>query len=354
MENINVAESIQKLPIVAEDNNKRISGDVFGKYSAIYIAPTSNIKDSVNLLDTDNYDNALVVGANGAYINELLLKGIKTIDAFDINVYQYYFYELIQAGIKLLSYEDFINCFCAKKIGPKQQDLSNMFDISRIEFIVKIIDGEAGEFWDFLLDVGLSPRELLTSNLFRKGYYLLQEHLQKFSSVYDVNKYYELQKILLGNDYRIDYRISGIEEVAQEFKGRKYDIIAFDNILQYYRRLPSLNNVYKVNSFIQNDVVPMLNVDGTVQVSYGFEIPSDAVSKMKKRVVNRSIQDQLLLQRNSRVINHELKEGIIPSLLKKYDGYDYDFIPGVETDPDINHKSDNIVLSYVRRQKCNE
>lgn len=126
----------------------------------------------------------------------------------------------------------------------------------------------------------------------------------------------------------------------------------FDNILQYYKNIPRLNDVYKVNNFIKNDVSNMLTDNGVVQVAYGFEVASDAVCKViNRKIPNMTTADALLLEMNKEYINKEKKEGIISNLARKYNDYSLHFIPGVEADSFFRHYPENVVLTYKKNHK---
>ena len=351
MENIDFEESKRSLLGVIENPNNNYNGDLFGKYAAIYLAPTFNVIGAVDLLDTDNINNALVVGTGGAYIHELLLRGVNNIDAFDINVYQYYYYELLKAGIEIFNYDDFIRFFCAEKLGNGQV-FSSVFNSYLMEALLPFMEENASDFWNYLMNLtNYDVAGLIESNLFRTSYFLYPEYLREYSSIYDRNKFNKLKDILLNSDYKIDYRIIDIENVPDTFNGNSYDTILFGNIFQYYKGIPRLNTIYRVNNFIQDEISKLLNNRGVCQVCYGFEVASNAVSnQIKREIPNLSFKDKIMLEQNKRITNDERKNGIISSIIRKYgEDYSLDFIDGVETDTSISHKSENVVLSYVKK-----
>ena len=351
VEKINLEETFQELLRVMIANNKGLSGDIYDKYAAIYMAPASNVIGAVNLLDTSNIYTALVVGASGGYIFELLLHGVKRIDAFDINVNQYLFYKLLEVAIKTLDYNTFINTFCAQKKDRGQIFSCTLNTPSILPLIFKL-DGQVGKFWhDLLMITNNNLRSLFKTNFFRTDYKLFPEYLEKYSSVYNRNSYNELQRILKNNNYTINYEICSIEDIANIFNGKKYDVVIWDNILQYFRTIPSLDEVSRVNSFVKKDISNMLNLGGIIQVDYGFEVASHAVSKLIGRTPpNLSVNDVFSLEKNSAIINREKREGIIPGLISKYEDYYYEFIPGVEEELSIGHHAENVVLSYIKKR----
>ena len=87
---IDLKEALKK---TIEISRKEIEKeDKFASYSPIYVAPTSNVKDTVKLYD--GVKKALVVGTQGSFIYELLLNGVTEIDCFDKNILQYLYYEM--------------------------------------------------------------------------------------------------------------------------------------------------------------------------------------------------------------------------------------------------------------------
>lgn len=95
----------------------------------------------------------------------------------------------------------------------------------------------------------------------------------------------------------------------------------------------------------------MLNLGGIIQVDYGFEVASHAVSSLIGRTPpNLSGNDVFSLETNSAIINRAKREGIIPGLISQYEDYYYEFIPGVEEELSIGHHAENVVLSYVKKR----
>lgn len=220
MENINLNEALNEVTSVINNKNEDKTGDIYSKYASIYLAPTSNVKDTINLFDTNNINTSLVVLGSGAYIYELLLKGVKEIDAFDINVFQYFYYELLKSAIKNLDYKDFTKSFTAENLSIRQ-DMSNMFQSYTMFDILEDVAEPARSFWSSLF---ISSRDgfnkLLCTNLFRGCYKLYLSYLTEFSSFYNEEDFYNLQNILIDNDYNINYKISEIQDIPNMFNDK--------------------------------------------------------------------------------------------------------------------------------------
>lgn len=336
--NINLDEALAKtLKLInqpVEEKEKE-----FYSYSPIYIAPTSNVSDAVKLYD--NVESALTVGSSGGFPYELALNGAKKIDCFDVNILQYLFFELIDASIKNLDYQQFINNFTARAVNPFAQDYSFMFGDDIFYDVLPQVKELAREYWKNLFFYD-NMRNLLITNLFRTNHPIYLEYLEPFSSIYQKNNYSKLQELLLNNEVSIDYHICDITKIDKEFKNSSYDLIAFDNILQYYKSIDELSTHQKAHSFIQDRIVPMLNDDGKIQVGYGFQEIAEIIDMMNSTEVNE-IQQFIRLM-NIKQLEKSKENDFIPNMIKNYDMYDIDFIPGVE--PSIFFQSKNVILSY--------
>lgn len=308
--------------------------DTFSRYSSIYLAPTSNLKDTVNLFDI-NKDNksALVVGSQGGLAFELLLKGYKRIDCFDKNVLQYMYFELAKTAIKNLDFKGFILFLTGNE---------NRFLLADeiLDHLIYKMDSIPFGYWYELQKFNFGF--IGTKNgLFRANYYINKDYLARLSSIYNETDYYRLQKILNSNNYQIDYHICDIEDIPFEFEGKTYDLIMFDNIFQYYKSIPKLDNVAAANRFATGQIENMLNPNGFLQMAYGFQLYYIAT----KQTLNSPIPPEIKKHRYLNwTIEDEKKNGFIPQILKKYqNNYKLDFIPGAE-----DLLSQNVVLS---RQK---
>lgn len=78
----------------------------------------------------------------------------------------------------------------------------------------------------------------------------------------------------------INYHICGIDEIHKEFKDKRYDLIVFGNILQYYKSIPALDNIISINKFLKEKWCPLLNDFGQIQLGYGFEVVAEAVKQI--------------------------------------------------------------------------
>lgn len=335
---INLKEALKK---TMEISRKEIEKeDKFTSYSPIYVAPTSNVKDTVKLYN--NVKKALVVGSQGALIYELLLNGTTEIDCFDKNILQYLYYELLKTSIMYDDFKDFELNFTAIKKGP-YQNYNLMLDSDMFFDLIPKMEEPARSYWSNLF-MSENINKLLSTNLFRMSYMVDSPYLRNLSSIYEIDSFYKLQEILNSKDIKINYHICDITDIHKEFASKTYDLIMFDNILQYYKSIPALDNIVLVHKYVREKLASMLNKNGKIQLGYGFEVIARSVSEILGRDYYHmdGIQEKFAQM----VTNKSIKEDFIPNMIKKYDRYDLDFIRGVETMD--GYESENVVLTYKK------
>ena len=317
---------------------------VFGHYSPIYIAATSNVKDTINLYQ--NYDSVIFVVSTGAHGYEALLNGATKVDMFDVNELQRLFFEYMKVVITYLSYEEFIKFFTLKKQSTvmKRSDIKNLLSEELYSQLAYFLPEDVEEVFSPLYDF-FDSTDLISSSLFRFEHVITLDYLKRNVSFYNEEQYYKLQKILRDDKCQINYKTVSLTDVPKQFDG-KYDLIILDNILQYYKNITGLETPYLVNMFIQKQLSRLLTDNGVIQVNYAFEIGTDAFREKFKIPYDKKYMGILC----DFIIEKEIKDGINIPLVQKWDNnYSYSFIPGVETMSDIS--SDNMVLTYRKTNK---
>lgn len=317
----------------------------YDTYDSIYIASTSNVKGTLELYK--DYDSVLTVGSTGAHAYEAALHGAKKVDQFDINELQRLFYEYMKTAIIHLNYEDFVKHFTLKRqafIMPKSElkDLLSNELYYRIKpYLPEDVEMVFGELFEHT-----SNLDLIMSSLFRYEHALNINYLKSVISFYNEKEYYELQNILRNNKCQITYHTAALKEVPYKFND-KYDLIIPDNIMQYYKNIPGLNNPSRVNMFIDKTLSQMLTEKGVIQANYGFTLAAEA---LKKYLGIPASKDKMISSFAGQMqIALEVKEGIDTQLIKKWDHYSYTFIEAVEKNDRIN--TDNVVITYTPRKK---
>lgn len=310
----------------------------FSKYSSIYLAPTSNVKGTLQLYH--GYESVLTVGGMGAHGFEAALNGAKKIDMFDINELQKIFYELVKTAIIYLDYKDFIKFFTLKeqKNFFRKEDIKDLISNEMYQLLGYFLPEEVHFVLGPLFEFFQSP-DLIISSLFRFEHPVTLDYLKRFVSFYNEDDYKKLQALLRSGACEINYHIVPIQDVPQYFKD-KYDLVLLDNILQFYQKIPSLETPYNVNQFIQKQLIERVNEGGAIQVNYGFGIATQAFQK------NFNLPEDYKFNSNTMLMREKMKNDINSRLYGKWDRYEYNFIPGVEKPYE---KTSNMVLTLRKK-----
>ena len=127
----------------------------------------------------------------------------------------------------------------------------------------------------------------------------------------------------------------------------------FDNILQYYKDIPTLDDVRTINRYAKEKWTKMLTNKGRIQIDYGFEVAYDAAREIlyNDEIKKPTNFDEMAIRFG---IEKEKKEGLISNIIKTYgvsDGspYSIDFIRAVEENGG-HMSSKNAILTYKPRQ----
>lgn len=318
----------------------KIGDENFGKYSSIYLAATSNVKDTLSLYH--DYESVLALGATGALGYEALLNGAKKVDLFDINELQRIYYEYLKTAIMILPYEEFVHYFTLPKQNKyfKKEDIRHLLSNELYYRISFFLDEDINYVLEPLFDFFYSP-DLILSSLFRFEFPLTLDYLKKYISFYNKEEYYKLQSILRKNPSIIKYHQVSINDVRAYFADNKYDLILLDNVLQYFYQIPNLETPYKVNMFIDKELSKLLNNHGAIAAAYGFEVAADAL-KISENIPLTGASNPTAF--SNMIIKQAKKKDLITNLVRKWNHYSYNFIPGVEED-----KRENVVLTYRKR-----
>lgn len=317
----------------------------YGKYSPIYLASTANGKDTMNLYK--DYESVLTLGATGALGFEASLHGAKKVDMFDINELQRLFYEYMKTAITHLKYEEFIKYFTLQeqKMLFQKKEISNLLSnelYDKLQFFVpEDVEFVFGPLFDYF-----DSSDLIISGLFRFEHPITLDYLKRYVSFYNEEEYNKLQKVLRDEKCDFTYQTLDLRDVPNTFDS-KYDLILLDNVLQYYKKIRGLETAYDVNLFISKELSKHLSENGSIQAAYGFEVACDALKVSQNIPVEGNRYSQTPFAQV--LVKQELKEGICPQLVRKWDNYTYHFIPGVEQNE--NKNAENVVLTYKKRKK---
>lgn len=333
---LNIDEAIEETKRIVETN----ANFEFAKYAPIYLSPTGNVASVL-----DNYgdnDNILTVGAMGGLAYESILHHAKKIDLFDINVLQYLYFELVKEGIVHFDYQQFIDNFTTrideKGIFSIKSDL-----FKDIDELLKISDTPSNEYWRKLLEL-YSKKQLVNSELFN---YLGTniEYLKYKSSLYTKDSFNKIKRMIIDKNVSLNYIICNIEDIDNIFKD-KYDLIMFDNILQFYSQLKKYKSVEEINTFIETKLSNMLTNSGKIEVCYGHQKTAIYMMDMFGDEDTSYIYHDSLYALSKKNIK---AKGLIPNLYPLSDNYSIDFIPNSKRD--YSNFSKHCLLTYTKSKK---
>lgn len=315
----------------------------FSKHAPVYISATSNVKGLLALYK--NYKRVLTVGGTGALGLEAAINGAKKIDMFDINELQKIFYELFETAITYLEYEEFIQYFSLEKLPKwfRKKDIDNLISTEMYEKLKEFLPSEARFVLDPLYESFYSS-DLVLSGFVNFKHIIDIDHLKKIVSFYNKEEYNKLQSILRNKECEINYHCVGLTDIPAYFK-EEYDLVLLDNILQYYKNIPSLDTPEKVHQFVSEQLIKRVNVGGSIQVNYGFKVSTIAFFQKFGLPFDDSLKEDYNMFDPK--IKKEMEEGINSCLYEKWrDSYQYDLIPGIE---EPIEKIENTVITFKKR-----
>lgn len=297
----------------------------YGQFSSIYIAPTGNVKDT--MAPFRNAKRVLSVGGMGAFGFEGALNGATVVDFFDCNELQRCFFELVRASFITLTYDEFMEYFTLKVQKPMmtREEMKNLLPPILFYKVVDLLPYDVAYLYEMLYS-NFDHVDMIYSALYRYEHAIYREFLKRFASIYDEEKYYELQQILRKSTCKMTYRQVSLVDVPDKFEG-PYDLIVLGNILQYYEGIPFLNTPYEVDHFIKKKLSKLLAPDGTIVANYGFGLSTSCI---KQEFGIDQADGYQLNYLQKMMVQNRIKKDINVNLLKR-GGYDYFFVQGVET-----------------------
>lgn len=232
----------------------------------LYPFTTENISGYLKQLNIEDKE-MLTVCASGDHVLNMILKGAKTIDYFDINPFVQKYLNLKIAAIKTLTKEEYLEYFCYNKYPTIFSNNENAMNIKLYWKISKELDQNTRDFWDrlYLENKGIDIRK---SCLFCKD-----ENrsiiLEKTNDYLTDGGYYKLKDILGDKKIEMNYFNCNIKEL-HNYLEKRYDYIFLSNISQY------LEMIYKKNQLVyfRNTIMKLDNFlknNGQIMLSYLYD-----------------------------------------------------------------------------------
>lgn len=233
----------------------------FEKYSSIYPFTNENLNGYFNKLDINNKSILTVAGSGDHYL-ELLIRNSKKIEIFDINVLTKYYIALKIAGIKALTYNEFIYYFFL------EGNHFNAFNKKSYLKIRKYLSDKDLMFWDSLYKK-YSGNKIRSSRLF----YQTEEtylFLKTFISYLNPNNYLAIKNILKNVDTNIEDNFHNCNMKNLNTLNNKFDVILLSNIADYINEIYETMPAEKFKKYVIKDLASLLNDEGIICVAYMF------------------------------------------------------------------------------------
>ena len=249
--------------------------DEMKEYSRIYQNTTENIKSYMPYLK-GNYQSALLPTASGDHQLEAILDGINEITCFDINRLAKYFVELKFCAIKNLLKDEFIYFM-----------YEDMLNKDVFDYIKDSLNEDIRIFWEELYKK--YSIDTIRSGLFRhlgvvdgkliKGNDFYKYCVDNFTRYTNEDNYKLLQDRL--ENVNIKYMDANLLSLAKNLN-KKYDLINLTNIYEHVNHDIFTDGDIDFANALEK-IIPYLNEDGKLLVTYLYKCSLKDVKKYKKK-----------------------------------------------------------------------
>lgn len=225
-------------------------------YRKFYLFTNEEIDSYLSILNAEPSQKALSVLASGDHAFNLISKGIKNVDTFDINqLTEYYVFGIKKALITKCNYQEFLQNFM---ILTQPFSKANE-EIEIIRKLLPYMEEKYKIYWSEILSYYSGKAKEMKSNFFTPHslLYVLEAERPALNLSCHYNNYlhgeynYNLFKSNL-SESNITFKHSDITDLPENFKG-KYDYILLSNILDYiYKNWNKYWTIDKLNKFIDS------------------------------------------------------------------------------------------------------
>lgn len=249
--------------------NKRFSNVAFSLYDKSYFFTNENIDGYLKLVDFEGKTSALSVLASGDHTFNLICKGIKNVDTFDINrLTEYFALGLKRAMILKYNYTDFL--LNMKYLCSDGASIDYITDT--IKDLFPYMEEKHRKFWQEILDynykmqkgfiLGLNLIQMLTVNFMSiENRVLFNTYLK------DEESYNRLKQNLVNAN--ITFKNADAVSLHKEFNG-EYDLILLSNILNYFSQYWGSNWGYNSLRDYEENLESITKSGGTIFLNYLF------------------------------------------------------------------------------------
>lgn len=236
------------------------------KYESLYTSATEDMATYYKEFTTTN--SFLTIGASGEQVANAINAGAKTIDVYDSNRLCRHALFLRLAAIQALSLEEFIEYY-------------NTFSPFLFVKIADYLSEEELMYWGTLYSMfgkdNLNGGHVLEKLLFT--YKRLDEDLiRKINPYLNPDNFNKLKSLI--SSVIINYIDSDLYGLPSHITDKSYDVINLSNIYEYlnYSNDVKYKHARKYRNFVLNELMPHLNQNGTIMVSYLYAW-NDALDK---------------------------------------------------------------------------
>lgn len=226
------------------------------KYEGLYVNATEDM--ATYYKEFKKTDSFLTIGASGEQVVNAINSGAKTIDVYDSNRLCKHALFLRLAAIKALSYEEFLEYY-------------KTFSVFLFIKIADYLPEEELAYWGTIYNMfgekNINSGIYISKLLFTYKR-LDQDLIKKINPYLNPDNFYKLKKLI--DSVTINYLDSDLYGLPNHIKERQYDVINLSNIYEYlnYSNDTKFKHARKYRNFVINDLLPHLNQNGTILVSY--------------------------------------------------------------------------------------
>ena len=224
----------------------------FQDRSFIYTFTNENIKEYLKYFDLKDKDILTVVGSGDHVLNMLL--SLNSLDAFDINLYAYYFYVLKKYALVALELDEYLEFFLDKEDSYSAKIFDKIKQNWQDELEIK-------EFFDVLFKYPYIKH----TSFFVNNKWEDREKIRKQNEYLDEQNYYALKKTIL--EKKVHFIHSNFTKIDLH---QLYDFIFISNITDYLGNMFQKTPLRSYKKFLYQKIIPHLKENGQL-VSYLYD-----------------------------------------------------------------------------------
>lgn len=262
MMQINLEEAIFYSKLIIK-NGDYYSGKSFRKYSKSFVGASEDVNFCLEQ-ESINRERALTILGGGDHVFNLAFKGFEEIDAFDINILQYFVFYLRKAMLDSLTYEEF-------KYMNLRFDSYSLDGLGQgIEKSKKVLRKDVYEYYRKILEFAKKVGRL--ENLY---YMVIGDFWRNYNNYLQSEETYLALRKKLRNT-KVNLYFGDAKDISKDLKG-DYDIALLSNICDYLGSEERPLTIEKFNDFI--DLFYNLLNDNGIIINYLYGFKDDFLIK---------------------------------------------------------------------------